>query len=823
MWHICFRLSGCGPFSAARSEAVRSVAETGQWIRGQAGTWDATPELTNTTRKVFAMKRAFKTVLTLRSLLVTMLAVVVMPAVGVAQPDVPKRGAVTLLEEVVVTARKRAGEEKAQSVPLSITAYNAEQIESLKVRNLESLAVAMPNVILDDIGTLKGVANFSIRGLGINSSIPSIDPTVGVFVDGVYLGINQGVIFDTFDIESIEVLRGPQGTLFGRNVTGGAVLINTKKPTDKFESSFRTATDGGNSGSGLNTYVMGTASGPLLDTLSAKMTMYYNNDTGWFENQFDGSDFGKLEQFMFRPTFIWNPLDDVEVFVKYEYGKISGDGPAAQSHTNGTGTGSLFPLPGVRQRDRDSFDFAIDERGFQKTRTDLVSVQMDWKVGATGTITNIFGWRNFSQDGVSDIDAQPANLFHAGFDTEAEQLSNELRYNGLHFQDKLNFTAGLYYFTNELNYAESRDLFTDLTALNRAVRSGGGDYEVETLAAFFSGDYNLTDRLVMTAGLRYTKELKEARITSITNAAGNQTNFAGNDVTLDGSDNRCNVVDGTCTPDFVDDAEWNSWSPKIGALYHVSDDARVYGHWSRGFRSGGYNLRNTDENNAPEGFDQEQTDSFEVGFKQEFARGRLNGAVFYNMISDMQREVNTSDPGAGVVQRVLNTADARIIGLEFDGVYALTDNLVFLGSLGWLAPEYTDVKEDLSGDGLVTDADEDLNLPRAPDVTWSVGLSWDVPVRDGVSMTARGNYAYRDRTAYTDDNLGFILAQNMLNAGLDFYTDNGWILSVYGNNLLETVRHGGDTQLPGALGGGTFSPLSKGRFLGVQLQYDFSI
>ena len=131
------------------------------------------------------------------------------------------RGTSTMLEEVVVTARKR--EEAAQNVPLSISAFNSDQLDTLKVRDLTNLAVGMPNVSLEDIGTSRGTANFSIRGLGINSSIPSIDPAVGVFVNGVYMGVNNGIIFDVFDLESVEVLRGPQGTLFGRNVTGGAV------------------------------------------------------------------------------------------------------------------------------------------------------------------------------------------------------------------------------------------------------------------------------------------------------------------------------------------------------------------------------------------------------------------------------------------------------------------------------------------------------------------------------------------------------------------------------------------------------------------------
>jgi iron complex outermembrane receptor protein len=135
------------------------------------------------------------------------------------------RSATILIEEIVVSARKR--EELGQDVPIAITAFSGAQIEAMKVRALDGLSYTMPNVAMDDIGTTRGVANFSIRGLGLNSSIPGIDPTVGVFIDGVYLGQSAGTVLDIFDISSVEVLRGPQGTLFGRNVTGGAVLVNT--------------------------------------------------------------------------------------------------------------------------------------------------------------------------------------------------------------------------------------------------------------------------------------------------------------------------------------------------------------------------------------------------------------------------------------------------------------------------------------------------------------------------------------------------------------------------------------------------------------------
>ncbi|HND14472.1 MAG TPA: TonB-dependent receptor, partial [Pseudomonadales bacterium] len=215
--------------------------------------------------------------------------------------DAAPGGVAAILDEIIVTARKR--EEASQDVPMAISALGASQLDALKIRDLTNLSVRLPNVALDDVGTARGTANFSIRGLGINSSIPGIDPTVGVVIDGVYVGLNNGLLFDTFDLQSVEVLRGPQGTLFGRNVTGGAVLLNTKKPGDSFEFSARAAIDQGPDG-GPSKYLMGSVGGPVSDWLAARLTVYYNDDDGFIENRFDGKDLGKFEQKMVRPVVV---------------------------------------------------------------------------------------------------------------------------------------------------------------------------------------------------------------------------------------------------------------------------------------------------------------------------------------------------------------------------------------------------------------------------------------------------------------------------------------------------------------------------------------
>ncbi len=376
--------------------------------------------------------------------------------VTTAQAQEVRRGSgATMLEEIVVRARKR--EESSQDVPMAISAMSAEQLETLKVRDLTHLSVRLPNVALDDVGSTRGTANFSIRGLGINSSIPGIDPTVGLVVDGVYLGLNQGVLFDTFDLESIEVLRGPQGTLFGRNVTGGAVLLNSKKPGDEFELSLRTAVDQGPQG-GPSSYLMGSVGGPVTDWFAARMTAYYNDDDGFIENEFDGKDIGAMEQTMLRPVVVLTPSEDLELILRYEYNKVEGDGPVGQSHTNGSGVPG-FPV----NHDRDNFDAAIDEPGFTDSDTHFVTAEANWDVPlGNGTVTNIFGWRDYEFEGLADVDSQPQWVFHARTWLDYNQVSNELRYNGL-FGERFNVTTGVYYLSSDTEYHERRKMLGLLT------------------------------------------------------------------------------------------------------------------------------------------------------------------------------------------------------------------------------------------------------------------------------------------------------------------------------------------------------------------------
>ena len=730
------------------------------------------------------------------------------------------------INEILVTGTKKKDAENVQDIPLAVTAFNAGTLEAFKIRDIAGLSFQAPSVSLDDVGTTRGAANFTIRGVGINSSIPSIDPTVGVFVDGVYLGINGGVVFDLFDLDSVEVLRGPQGVLFGRNVTGGAVVINTGNPTEDFRGKFRAAVDGPVDGGrgGANYTVSGVLSGPIVeDVLLFKVGAYYNKDEGYFTNLFDNSNHGAAETKILRGA-LEARLGGLTLLGKLDYFESDGDGPSSQNR-------ALF--------DRNSFDFSIDEPGNYANEIWTGSLTATVDIGA-GTLTNVFGWRKYDATTLGDIDATPLFLFHSFTETAQEQFSNELRY--AISLDSLDLTVGGFWFEQDLAYTEERSLRRDLPVNLQPPRFwGGGSQNHEVIGVFANAQWEFVDNLSLIAGIRWNQETKDAGVTFIRPRP------------------TCSVVQGTCPTTgtnpfvpgeangFTDRVRFRNVSPKLGLQYEFGD-SQVYGHWSRGFRSGGYNFRITDvavfnrivaANNGALGFDEEQVDTFEIGGKFQTADGSftLNAAAYVTKIGDMQREVNTAG-ASGVVQNIVNTADATIKGIDAEARMRVSDSLVFTANLGLIDAEYDSLLFNIgSADGITGNPADSLGLsiPRVSPITVGAGFIHELDLGSSNILT-RVNYQYRDRAAYTDDNLGWLNDLSMLEANITWNTPvEGLSLSLYGRNLLDQVQEGGDTQVP--FGGpnstgvrrpfglqpaaGTFSPLMRGRNVGIEAMFEF--
>jgi iron complex outermembrane receptor protein len=273
------------------------------------------------------------------------------------------------LADIVVTAQKRGVAERAQDVPVAITALNAAALQDKNVTSLTSLTASIPNVSLDGSGTFNGQANFEIRGFGISSSIPSVEPSVGVFIDGVYQGQTLGIITDLFDIDSIEILRGPQGTLFGRNTTGGAVSINTRRPGNKLAMRGKISVE-----SGALVTAAASVEGPLgTPNVRGKLTVYSSHDSGYYHNRFTDGKYGANTTLFIRPTLTWDVTDRLNTTLIGEYGHIYGDGP-----------------PGVNSQVLDKFNVNLDNEGNTDIKYARLTSETNLSVGlGDGTITSL--------------------------------------------------------------------------------------------------------------------------------------------------------------------------------------------------------------------------------------------------------------------------------------------------------------------------------------------------------------------------------------------------------------------------------------------------
>jgi len=664
------------------------------------------------------------------------------------------------LEEIVVTARKRT--EGLQDVPVAVTALDAARLEARGFKNIQDISFSIPNVALDTIGSNSTSANFAIRGLGATSSVQSLEPSVGTFVDGAYLAVNAGVVTDTFDIERIEVLRGPQGTLFGRNVTGGAVLIETKRPSQTMGGSILARGSTGLSAPADGDYVLGAAwTGPLSDAIAVRLAGYYHQDDGYGRNLAvrvqpsinNGDDTSPDNKTWFiRPSILFEPNSEVSLLTRYE-------------HLENDGTG--MPLQNWANFREGTFDFSTNEVGISKTKVDNVNVEFNLK-GGPGALTNLFNYRNLRDVFALDADGTINTLFHASGYTGSKQYSDELRYAGT--VGKLDFTVGAYAYKAELKAVEGR-------LIGATVQSGGGTQKTTSYAVFTENQFHVTDQLSAIFGLRYTHEKKTAAITQISAAA------------------KCGAIypagNTPCVVDARGGKTWNMFGFKVGGQYEFNDDTQAYASFTRSFRSGGFNLRQALPI-SPIPFDEEGLDAFEVGLKSTYldGRARTNIAVFQNSATDLQRAVAvpiTVSPF--VLQTTANAGNARFTGFEVEQTFKPTSDFLLSAHVGYTHSKYTSIRYDLNADGLVNQKDLALKPPRAPKWSYGAQASYDLPI-GGRSLTTFVSFDHRAANFFSDDNRGRVPAVDMLDARLSYKVSSQVVVAAFANNLLNDVVYG---------------------------------
>lgn len=676
----------------------------------------------------------------------------------------------SLLEEIVVTSRKRAVSESLQDVPVAATALGKEQMKAVFAEDLHDMAALAPNVNIESAGTQAGVSNIFVRGMGLSGSTPTDEPAVGIIQDGVFWGVNYGALGYTYDLEAVEILRGPQGTLFGRNVTGGAVSIRSARPSGEFGFGVE-ATLGSNSRRDIAGYL----ETPIIDNvLSARFAVQQKNADGDIENLTTGNDsVGDVDARTIRGVFVFEPSEKLDLTLIAE-----------RYEDNGDATPTFKP-------NAKEFTVTSDLDGKVHGSTiDMAVLEANYELDH-GIVTSISGYRSVMSDNTTDLDGLPAPIFHARFTMDdQEQFSQEIRYAST-FSDKYRFTVGAYYFSQDWKYEERRN-----QVINANAQAQLKDHTSK--AIFTDVDYHLTDEWTLNFGGRYSKEEKSAR------AAG----FAACDPDEDV------VLDCTYGPNDEDSAEWSNFSPKLGVSYRPNEDWLWYGSYTRGFRSGGFSMRGLPLQRP---YDEEIVDAWEVGFKTELSNGkiRLNGAAFYNIYDDLQRTV--VDP-ITTLQTTLNAATATITGFELELTAQLTDSLILSTNYGYTDASYSEFNGfDVDGDQVADPEAKDLNFARVAPHQMMVALTHETEAFSGWSLLSRASYNWTDDHHLDDNNLVFQDSYGVVDASVKLISPEGnWSVAAFGKNLTEEEYFTWGLALIGGINWG-----AQPRTWGLELSYEY--
>jgi iron complex outermembrane receptor protein len=653
------------------------------------------------------------------------------------------------LADIVVTGRLRT--ENLQDVPLAITAFDAGAVEQRQLDTVADLQRFVPNVQLSDIAFSGNALAVSIRGISFADLEKTFENAIGVSIDGVFLGTNTGAAFEIADIESIEVLRGPQGTLQGRNTIGGAINIRRTRPTEEAGVRVLARYSRYNNFNGFAILNSGRiADGPLM---AKGFVSYRKGDSHTFNlttnRRDDGPDYvnGGVA-FLFQPEdSMFDALLTVEymrdrsrfpslvnltkanltpaqqadiintVPPPFRFGAALGRGgtlcdavKVAFGADTGCDTASFAPIPHINEMNQ--FAATMEIRG------EVRGVQ----------INSITGYRSSSELLIEENTGAPPvlgalPLFVAARDTDYSQMSQELNAR-FDIGTLADVVGGIYYLWTE--YRLVPGVYNNIAAqaflLNAPIQNFVAGQQLDSFALFAEAIWNLSDRLRLTTGARYTFESKNFFINT---AAPVQFAVRARD-------------------------SWRRLTGRVIADFRLTDDALLYGGWSRGFRSGGFNGRAASPAAAARSYDPETVDSFEAGAKLSFLDNRLrvNPTAFYATYRDVQQDIIVAAPGGqGTNTFVENAGGARIYGFELEAQARVGSRINLLAAFGYLNAKYTRFEiEDPANPGTIIDVKDQRQWRRSPDFTVSIGGDYRLPAGPG-EVVLFANYSYIDEYA----------------------------------------------------------------------------
>jgi iron complex outermembrane receptor protein len=683
---------------------------------------------------------------------------------------------VVTLDDIVVTANK-SGAEDVQALPTSITAFDQSELSEANLSNVEDLSRAVPGLSVSRNGQ---AARVYIRGIGTNLDFIGADPSVTVHVDGVYQSRPVTALDEFLDVERVEVLRGPQGTLYGRNSTGGTINVITRLP--EAETDHKVAME---VGSYQLKRFMARASGAIFgsELLGSIAAMKTDRD-GYVDNENPAvEDLADDDSLDTRGALRWVMNDSSQLIARFDYSDIDRSTGAYRA-TGKAVDGSNSPLSGLVIQPDDEFDIytSYDEPEVDQTHWGT-SFEAQLGLNEHWSINSLFAYRDLDYKTVEDTDGSNLDVLFTVIDEEQDQVSEELRLN--YTSDDFDWLIGLYYLEED----HESDVAINVLGIN-GVNGFDTSNTTTAYALFTQGAYKISSKLTGTLGVRYSYEEKEFKNQNqLTVASNPASSFSVNE-----------------------EADWDSISPKAALDYQLDLDTLIYASVSRGFKSGGFNLTSADAE-----FDPEYVWSYETGVKKEWLNQslRTNISLFYYDYTDLQVS-SFSTPG---VVFVSNATDATIQGLELETSWIPHYSWRFDFNAAYLDATYDDYDAPL-GNALVDVSDNTLNASPEYKLNMAANYYHDIDVGQ---LGYRLEYYWQDREYYTafNEDVSSQGAYGLVNARINFLSlDEQLELQFYGENLINEAYSTSSREFPAATVGVT-KDINPPRTFGVKLAYNF--
>ena len=697
------------------------------------------------------------------------------------------------IEEIIVTARKK--EESIQDVPMAVTAIT-DQLRESSVRRIEDIQAFAPNLFINRTPGIASGAAITIRGVASLESDKSYEPSIGVVMDGMFLGTSSGVLLDNFDIERIEVLRGPQGTLFGKNTTGGILnVIRTPVSLNEFGADV-SVTVGDFGRQDLKTVVQV----PIIeDQLGVKIFAASIEHDGHVYNTFLDTPAGGDDKLNYGFALLWEPNENLSIKLHHE---IMEDKSEQGVYVNRNRVGELActitqigfePNNGCEKDATDGPDTVeSDAPNFSDNEYESTIVTVNYDT-ENFLYTYIYSLRDMDEQNMQSFDGSAARLLRMNYFNDWEQTSHEFRVTS-QFSEKFQFIAGIYDW--EVDYKQNWDVFDLFYQLSRlgvgewglgdtltgygrvptglpwgddVASNNGQTQQTESIAVFASVDFFITDQWTITAGFRWTEEEKD---------------FLGGNKGVGYYPLRGEETPPLYAP-VPYQGKWDETTPKIGVRYQPNDDLMVYANYSEGFKSGGFFGRQANFN-IYAGYEPEYVKNYELGWKTTLQDGRmiLNGAIFKSEYDDKQESILIPVDLTNVATVVRNAASMEMTGLELELMYQVTESWDLMVTYGYLEAEYKDYLADLNGDNVITD-NSGLIPRNTPENTFGFTTSYTTQIGQG-ELKGRVSYRFRDEmnTDSSNNPLGDLDSIENVNATISYSIEN-YSVTLWGRNLTD--------------------------------------